>query len=153
MLYRCKIVIQIDCASLEGPKITTGKDLGGSIQDGKKYWNKKIAFVPVWPASNSESPASTRRAPRTRPNPDPRPDRDRRRPRNCSQPSKWARVAPCGGATDLLATEILQTQPLQASLRSTKYFATISEMEHFSFDFLSIFQHFAWFELTLYIWI
>ena len=40
ILYRCKIVIQIDCASLESPEITRGKDLGGSIQDGKKYWEK-----------------------------------------------------------------------------------------------------------------
>ena len=45
MLYRCKIVIQIDCAGLEGPKITTEKVRGGFIQVGEKFREKKIAFV------------------------------------------------------------------------------------------------------------
>ncbi len=54
----CKNVIQIDCARLEGPKIATEKDLGGSIQVEKKIHEKKGAFVSdsrAGPASYSES--------------------------------------------------------------------------------------------------
>ena len=60
MLYRCKIVIQIDCAGLERLKSTTEKVRGGFIRVGKKYWEKKIFrhYIHAGPASYSESRAS-----------------------------------------------------------------------------------------------
>ena len=60
MRYRCKIVIRIDSASLEGPKITTEKGRGGSIRVGGKVRKKKIALFSdsrAGPASYSESHA------------------------------------------------------------------------------------------------
>ena len=62
MIYRCKIVIRIDSASLEGPKITTEKGRSGSIRVGGKVRKKKIALFSdsrAGPASYSESHTCT----------------------------------------------------------------------------------------------
>ena len=58
MLYRCKIVPQIDCAGLERLKSTTEKVRDGFIRVGEKSGKKKLAYHPAshaGPASYSES--------------------------------------------------------------------------------------------------
>ena len=58
MLYRSKIVPQIDCAGLERLKSTTEKVRGGFIRVGEKSRKKKLDDHPAshaGPASYSES--------------------------------------------------------------------------------------------------